>query len=89
MPETVVSSCIEVAAAGAGEHGVCEGEEVDRGVVSGGACGGSAVYLEVLGAEYQRQGGGARPVVAGNALAAGHSFSSVGGHGDRGKLWCL
>jgi len=89
MPETVVLSCVEVVAAGAGELGVCEGEAVDGGVITGGSCGGSAVYMEVLSAEYRRWGGGTSLVVTGGTLAVSHSVSSVGGHGDRGELWCL
>ena len=89
MPETVVSSCVEVTAAGVGEFGVCEGEPVDGGVIAGRFCRGAAVYVEVLGAEYRGWGRGSRSIVTGGALAAGYSFSSVGGHGDVGGLWCL
>ena len=86
MPETVVSSCVEIAASGVGGLGLCEDKAVDGGVVTGKFYRGSVVYVEVLGAEYWRQGRGTRPVVAGGTLAASYSFSSVGGHGDRGKL---
>ena len=57
--------------------------------VAGGFCGGSVVYVEVLGAEHQGWGRGARPVVAGSMLAVGYSFSSVGRHGDMDGLWYL
>jgi len=56
VPETVVSSHIEVTAAGAGELQAREGKEVGGGVVMGGFYGGSAVYVEVLGAESRRWG---------------------------------
>ena len=89
MPETVVSSSVEVAATGAGDRGVHEGEEVDGGVVSRRFCGGPAVDTEVLGAEYRGWGRGSGAVVTGGALAAGYSVSSLSGHGDVGELWSL
>ena len=89
MPETVVSSCVEVVTAGTGKLGACEGKAVNGGVVTGEFCRGSMVYAEVLGAEYQGWGRGARLVVTGSTLAAGYLFSSAGGHGDGDGLWYL